>query len=275
MLSFFWEPWFFFIVLQALLFISFLVQFYFIYPFINFSLTKKDFSTSSDTLSVLSINVHQNNNKYSALVDLIKKTDSDIVFTMETNKIWEENISEIESIYPYTKKVALENMYGMHVYSKRELLLSEVLFLKSDERPTMHLKIEMQKDRVLHFFWVHPPPPSPTEADTSKPKDTELAILWKKISKISNDVIVTWDFNSVAWSEWIKKFQALSQLKDGRRWRWLYPSCPAKFGSFAFPIDLLFHSKWVEVSKLETLENIGSDHLPIYFEIWVIPTKHS
>jgi len=129
-----------------------LVQFYFIYPFINFSLTKKDFSTSSDTLSVLSINVHQNNNKYSALVDLIKKTDSDIVFTMETNKIWEENISEIESIYPYTKKVALENMYGMHVYSKRELLLSEVLFLKSDERPTMHLKIEMQKDRVLHFF---------------------------------------------------------------------------------------------------------------------------
>jgi len=129
-----------------------LVQFYFIYPFINFSLTKQDFSTSSDTLSVLSINVHQNNNKYSALVDLIKKTDSDIVFTMETNKIWEENISEIESIYPYTKKVALENMYGMHVYSKRELLLSEVLFLKSDERPTMHLKIEMQKDRVLHFF---------------------------------------------------------------------------------------------------------------------------
>jgi len=136
MLSFFWEPWFFFIVLQALLFISFLVQFYFIYPFINFSLTKKDFSTSSDTLSVLSINVHQNNNKYSALVDLIKKTDSDIVFTMETNKIWEENISEIESIYPYTKKVALEICMECMYIAKENFYSVKFSFLKvTKDRP--------------------------------------------------------------------------------------------------------------------------------------------
>ncbi len=255
--------------LQFCIFVSVSTQAYFIYPYMNIRLTQKKRNKNLKTLSILSINVHQDNSKYWNLIELVKEVKPDIVFTMETNKTWEKNISDLEKIYPYTKKNALENMYGMHIYSKVKLENIEVLHLRSKDRPTIHAELKWDKNRIIHLFWFHPPPPSPTESETSIPKDSELKILANKITQLDEEVLVCGDFNSVAWSKGIKSFVKISGLIDARKWRGLFPSCPAILWKLAFPIDLLFHTKKIKVLELKPLKNIGSDHLPIYFKITI------
>ena len=43
----------------------------------------------------------------------------------------------------------------------------------------------------------------------------------------------------------------------------------AKYKLLRFPIDLMFHSEDIFIRQLKTLENFGSDHLPVYCEFFI------
>ncbi|HCI31722.1 MAG TPA: endonuclease, partial [Psychrobacter sp.] len=77
-------------------------------------------------LKIMVSNVLTPNNETQKLVDLVKHRQPDILITLETDKKWEKALQQIESDYPYTVKVPLDNLYGMHLYSKLELIDPEV-----------------------------------------------------------------------------------------------------------------------------------------------------
>lgn len=248
--------------------------------FILFKFTsfyKKNNSSSFDcaTVKVISTNIYQFNTDFKRFKNLIKKENPDIFITIESNKIWERELSELENDFPHTEKVPLENTYGMHLYSKIPFHEVKTHFFVADDLPSIeaHFKFENGEDFVV--FAVHPPPPSPTEEDTSKERDGDLLSIAKRVKKIGKPVLVIGDFNTVAWSIISSLFRKNSGLIDGRVGRGILASFHAKYWFLRIPLDLVFHSSELFLKDLKVLEAIGSDHFPIRCEFGICKSDDS
>ncbi len=217
-------------------------------------------------ISILVSNVLTPNKHYQKLRDLVNYWDPDILLTLETDKTWEEELSEIEERYPHTVKIPQDNLYGMHLYSKLELQEIEVKFLISEEIPSIHGYVLLRNGERVNIHCLHPKPPSPTEDDTSTKRDAELLLVGKEVKK-QNSTLVFGDLNDVAWSRTTRLFQQISGLADPRIGRGFYNTYHAGIPVFRWPLDHVFHSKDFALLKLKRLPNIGSDHFPIYIEL--------
>jgi len=226
-------------------------------------------STSSDSISMLSVNVYQFNNDYQRLIDLINQVNPDIVLTMESNKSWEVALSQLESKYPVSQKVAQENTYGMHFFTKLKVKSKQTHHFVSDDVPSITVELESRAGRSFKLYGVHPPPPSPTEEKTSKERDGELLSVAKNVRIRNQPVVVVGDFNNVAWARSSVLFRKTSELIDARIGRGMIGTFHARFWFLRCPIDLLFHSPEIFIAELKTLENIGSDHLPMYCRFFI------
>lgn len=218
-----------------------------------------------NSIVALSVNVKQNNKDYHKLIKLVKQIDPDILLTLETNKEWEKNLEELESELRKVVSVPKENRYGIHFYTKLDVKEFKIHYLISEEHPSIEVTLTDYINNEFIFWGIHPPPPSPTEKPTSKQKDAELMKVAKIVRNSSKPIIVSGDFNNVAWSKASKLFSKISNLKDARINRGIYSTFPANFPILGFPIDLLFHTESLTISDIKVLSSIGSDHLPLQF----------
>lgn len=223
----------------------------------------------ADSISIISVNVYQFNNEFDRLIDLIKEVKPDILLTMESNQAWEDAIQVIESDYPHNKKVALENTYGIHFYTRLKTASIKVNYFIDDDLPSIQASLFTADGDPFTFFGTHPPPPSPTEEDTAKERDGELLAIAQKVKEIKDPVIVAGDFNNVAWARSSVLFKKTSELIDPRIGRGFISTYHAKYRLLRFPIDLFFHSPTIFVEEFKTLRNIGSDHLPLYCSFFI------
>jgi len=225
--------------------------------------------TKTHLQSALSVNVYQFNTEYNRLIELINKCKPDMVFTVESNADWENALTVLESEYPYHHKHSLENTYGMHFYSKLEIVKARTHFFVSDDIPSFEIQLKSRDGIPFTFFGVHPPPPSPTEEETSKERDGDLLSVAKRVKDFSHPVIVMGDFNNVAWARSSNLFRRSSGLIDPRRGYGLVSTFHADYRLLRVPIDLLFHSPQIFIDDFKTLGHIGSDHLPMYCSFYI------
>jgi len=226
-------------------------------------------NASSEKYHFISANIYQFNKDYDKFINLIKKHKPEIFLTMESNSDWEKALQVLEKDYPYQHKVTLENTYGMHFYSKMEIENSRTHFFVADDIPSIEVHLKTKDGFSFVFFGVHPPPPSPTEEETSKERDGDLLSVAKRVQELKETVIVVGDFNNVAWSKSSVLFRKTSHLIDPRVGRAFVSTFHAKYRLLRFPIDLMFHSEDIFIKELKTLENFGSDHLPVYCEFFI------
>lgn len=224
----------------------------------------KKWHKSENSISLLSFNVLQFNTDYQKFIALVRQVQPDIFLTVESNKDWEDAMCELDVDYPFQQKIALENTYGMHFYSKLKVKSCEVNYFMADDIPSINAILTISEGKSFRLFGIHPPPPSPTEESTSKERDGELVMIGKKAVESSLPVLVVGDFNNVAWSRSTQLFRKLSGLEDPRRGRGIFASYHAKYRFFRFPIDLLYHSPQINMDEFKVLGPIGSDHLPLY-----------
>ena len=224
---------------------------------------------NSDSVSVISVNVYQFNKEYDRLISLLDEVKPDILLTMESNKDWENALIKIEKDYPNFKKVPLENTYGIHLYTKLKVENIKVNYFIADDLPSIEATLFTNNGDRFTFYGVHPPPPSPTEENTSKERDGELLAVAKKVKETKGPVIVVGDFNNVAWARSSILFRKTSELIDSRIGRGFVSTFHANYWLLKFPIDLFFHSSDVFIKDLKTLRSIGSDHLPLYSTFFI------
>src|SRR5690606_1877 len=168
--------------------------------------------------------------------------------------------------------MTLENTYGMHLYSKIPFDSAQFHFFVAEDIPSVEVHFTTSEGHKFALFGVHPPPPSPTEERTSKERDGDLLALAKRIKAMDLPSLVIGDFNTVAWSDTSILFRKTSELIDARVGRGILATFHAKYWFFRVPLDLLFHSPDIMIEKLQTLEDIGSDHFPIYCEFYLNPS---
>ena len=223
--------------------------------------------------SILTSNVLTPNRNSAALIKLVNEHKPDILVTLESDKWWEEQLSVIESDMPYTVKCPLDNLYGMHVYSKFPLSDTEIKFLVEDKIPSIHTCIELRTGDKVRAHFVHPAPPSPTENEESTERDAELIIVARSVAKSSQPILVTGDLNDVAWSSTTRLFRKISGLLDPRIGRGMFNTFNAKNFLLRWPLDHVFHSQHFTLNTIKRLPSIGSDHFPLFTSLAFTPAK--
>ncbi|CAM4330682.1 endonuclease/exonuclease/phosphatase family protein [Acinetobacter dispersus] len=215
-------------------------------------------------ISLLVANVLTPNHKYHLLIEHIETLKPDLVLTLESNSAWQQALSKIEQDYPFRVPVPLENLYGMHLYSRLPLNNTEVKFILSDEIPSIHTCLTLPSGVQVQLYCLHPKPPSPTEAKDSTLRDAELLIVGDQIKDLDQSCIVMGDLNDVAWSRTTRLFQRISGLLDPRVGRYFMNTFHADYPLLRWSLDHIFHSTDFGLVEMKRLSHIGSDHFPVY-----------
>lgn len=227
--------------------------------------TKSTVGKAADNrLSILTANVLTPNRQAETLLNLVQRYSPDILVTLESDQWWQDQLDVLEAAMPYCMKCPLDNLYGMHVYSKLALDEKDISYLVEDEVPSMHALVTLRSGDAVRVHFLHPAPPSPTENEESGQRDAELVIVARSVADSDQPVVVTGDLNDVAWSRSTRTFRKLSGLLDPRVGRGIFNTFHARFPFLRWPLDHLFHSHHFTISSIERSPYFGSDHFALY-----------
>ena len=226
---------------------------------------------SDNKITILTSNVLTTNRQSDKLIALVKRYQPDVLVTLESDKWWEEQLSVLEQDMPHTVKCPLDNLYGMHVYSRLPMNDTSLSFLVEEDVPSVHTTLTLPNKRIIRAHFLHPAPPSPTENTESDERDAEIEIVGRSVADATLPVIVTGDLNDVAWSKTTRLFRKVSGLLDPRIGRGVFCTFHADYVFLRWPLDHVFHSKHFTLNFMKRMPSIGSDHFPLLTQLSLTP----
>ena len=224
-------------------------------------------------LSILTSNVYTPNKNAEALIALVEQYQPDVLVTLESDQWWQDKLKVLEDKMPYSVKCPLDNLYGMHVYSRLPLSQEEICYLVEQDVPSVHVALKLRTGDKIRLHFLHPAPPSPTENTESSERDAELVIVGRSVEKSEQPIIVTGDLNDVAWSATTRLFRKISGLLDPRVGRGAFNTFHANYFFARWPLDHLFHSSHFTLCEIKRLPSIGSDHFPLFTKLSFTPSQ--
>lgn len=224
-------------------------------------------------LRILTANVLTPNRNADALCDLVERHRPDVLVTLETDAWWEAQLDRIQDHMPHVIRCPLDNLYGMHVYSRLPLEEASTVFLVEEGVPSMHALARLACGVGVRMHFLHPSPPSPTENPESTQRDAELVLVAKSVARSSQPIVVTGDLNDVAWSATTRLFRKISRLLDPRVGRGMYNTFHASLPFLRWPLDHIFHSHHFGVRGICRLRLRGSDHMALLTELVYVPEE--
>ncbi|MEX0607119.1 MAG: endonuclease/exonuclease/phosphatase family protein [Halofilum sp. (in: g-proteobacteria)] len=241
-------------------------QGYLIFPYTRLSPTEvltADAPKPEETLRLMVANVCTPNRRSGDLLRIVREVDPDVLLLLESDAWWGRQMAELEADYPWVVRQPQDNLYGMHLYSRLELVDPRIRFMVQDEIPSVHTEVVLRSGHRVEFYGVHPAPPSPNANAESTERDAELLLVGRAIRGGERSVIVTGDLNDVAWSRTTRRFRRIGRLLDPRVGRGLFNTFHARYWFLRWPLDHLFHSDDFTLVWISRLRYFGSDHFPI------------
>ncbi len=223
------------------------------------------------TVRLLVANVFMENTRTAETLALVTTHKPDVLLVLEANRKWQDDLRPLEADYPHRVLHPLENTYGMLLYSRFPIRHHELRFLIQDDIPSIYAQLELPSAQLVHFYGVHPMPPSPTEHYRSTERDAELLLVGREARTKTGPVIIAGDLNDVAWSHTTRLFQRISGLLDPRVGRGLYNTFHARYFFLRWPLDHVFVSAHFQLQRMLRLPNGGSDHFPMFIALTFMP----
>ena len=220
-----------------------------------------------NSISVLNINVFQDNRDFDRTLDLVRRTNADVVLFLETDEAWARALTPLLRQYRHVESVPISNTYGMILMSHWPMS-SRVRYRMQPDIPSIDASIIMPSGEQIDLYALHPEPPLP--GDDSGERDAELVMAGRDVRNSGRAALVVGDLNDVAWSETSRLFRDVSGTADPRVGRGLYPTFNAKYPLFRWPLDHLFVTPHWRVQTLDRLAKVGSDHFPMLFRMCLV-----
>ncbi len=220
-------------------------------------------------ISFLIANVLMTNRDAKRLLACVRRANPDVLLAVETDAWWVEQLRELADGWPEAVEVPQENTYGMVLRSRLALTEVTVERLIREDVPSIHgtMKLPGEGGQAVRFYAVHPRPPFPDEAKTTRTRDAELLLVGTMVAERGGPAIVAGDLNDVAWSRTTRRFQKVSGLLDPRVGRGRFNTYHAYHWWLRWPLDHVFVSSHFRLRRLELLPPIGSDHFPILVDL--------
>ncbi|WP_306643348.1 endonuclease/exonuclease/phosphatase family protein [Sanyastnella coralliicola] len=266
-----WMTW---LTVIMLLFIT-VWTFYRIFPYTRMSRSEiPDADVMSESIRIYCANVEMGNDDYDSVLKQLNQIDPDIIVFLEYSEDWKSAVEPQLSLHPFRELLPLANTYGIALYSKIPITHSEIQFLVEQDVPSIFADFEWNKNLIRGIF-LHPAPPSPTQNETSRERDSELHLAALKIETQTSPTIVCGDLNDVAWSRSTRWFKKKSGLKDPRVGRGMFKTFHARWPICRFPLDHIFVSDHFTLKDLSIGKNNGSDHFPLTIDLVLSSPLHS
>ena len=106
-------------------------------------------------IRIITANVLTPNHNANALLELIRKNEPDILVTLESDEWWQSKLDTLLPQYPHTVKCPLDNLYGMHVYSRLELTNSQIKYLVEQDIPSIHTAVRLPSGQEIRMHFMH------------------------------------------------------------------------------------------------------------------------
>lgn len=224
-------------------------------------------------VTLLIANVLTPNRNSEGLIRQVRERRPDVLLTLESDQWWGDQLDAAFGDWPTIVRVPLDNLYGMHLYSRLPLEEVEVNYLIQDDIPSIHGWLKLPSGDRVKLYAVHPRPPAPSESEESLWRDAELLLVGKQIHKDGYPAIVAGDLNDVAWSRTTRLFCRVSGMLDPRRGRGMFNSFHAERWYLRWPLDHVFTTEHFTLGNIERLAPFGSDHFPILTTLCFRPSR--
>ena len=216
------------------------------------------------SLSLLNANVLLTNKDYAHLLKLVAKRRPDVLLLLEPGTQWAKAVAPLARDYPYRLSEPIPNTYGMILMSRLPME-GRIEHILQAGVPSAEVRLTLRGGQQVILHALHPEPPWP--GDDSGERDAELVAVGREARDAGRASIVMGDLNDVAWSRTSRLFKDVAGTGDPRVGRGFYPTFTARYPLLRWPLDHLFVSPHFEIGAIDRLDDIGSDHFPIYFEV--------
>ncbi|MEO0327077.1 MAG: endonuclease/exonuclease/phosphatase family protein [Pseudomonadota bacterium] len=220
------------------------------------------FDRSKPVHQVFHLNLYWNNHDHETVIDHIQQVDADFLSLIEINKYWEASLSALDEQWPYAFHCAeWEGFGGIKIYSKWPMVSDTDFcgFYGSFAKT----KVKFADGREIALGSTHPRWPWP--ASGPKQYRTFMPVL----KKLEPSALIVGDFNATPWSQSAHDFAQTGNLTvvKGIGGTWLHELLPRSLIRWiGLPIDFVMHKGEITILSAKTLENLGSDHLPVLVE---------
>lgn len=228
-----------------------------------------DATKKEEGLKLVIYNLYFENDCYEDALQMLDKTDADILVTFETTPTWEEKLAPLRKKYPHSTETINKVSYGMTIYSKFEMQDLEKNYLNNKKIPSYSFKIQTPNTPLFQIHTLHPPPPKHFEKlpDNEGQKEKALIRIGEEVKNNDMATIVMGDFNDVAWGDTEQLMQSGNRLHDIRVGRGFYNSFSAHNFLMRWPLDHIFVTEHFVLTNIQLLDNACSDHYPVYVEL--------
>lgn len=223
--------------------------------------------TAPDEIRILSANVLMENRRHDLVLDAIDRVRPEILLLMETDQTWLDALEPALSRYSTVVRAPKDNHYGMIFATTLPVDDARIVELTAEETPSLFAQLTAPNGKTFRFVGLHPRPPVPGEDTDERDAKIYYAARFARTSQVP--VVVTGDFNDVAWSDTSRTFKHVGQYLDPRIGRGFCSSFDAEKVYLRFPIDQLYVTQDIAVVALERLDYVGSDHFPMFARIRV------
>ena len=215
-------------------------------------------AAGDDRLVVVSMNTQLSNPNRQ--LPWILAQEPDIVLFLESSRIGEELLSELDTGYEVTSGIRNDRRFGVTVLTKEPI---DLVLLQLAGSGGGAVRFEMTLgDRRVAVYGIHPPSPSNPWRSTARNRFMEEA--GEVIAADGLPAIVVGDFNSTPWSEAFRLLTEPADLTNSQDGFGYSGTWPAQLPALMrIPIDHLVYEDGLTVVDREVGPALDADHRPI------------
>lgn len=219
-------------------------------------------------MSVMSFNILGLNQRQDAVLDVISKSQPDVLVVIEYTSDWVEVFEALHTDYPYRIEQPRWHGFGIALFSKFPFSDPTVHRLASShtDSPMVVASLEVGDDVPLRVAAAHLLAPMGYTRMSIRNQQIREVKQWLPVD--SQPTVLVGDFNCVPWSPFLNELMNATGLRDSRRGFGYQGSWPSDFWPMRIPIDHAFVSDNISVLDRKLIKDpTGSDHFPLLLEL--------
>ena len=214
----------------------------------------------SSAYVLLFANVRTANRQHDRLLELVEKTQPDVIVLAEVSDRWMASLESLPEDYKIAAAAPRWDNFGIAVLSRVPGTRAEVKYFGPSGFPSVVAQVGGGPD-AFGLVGTHPAPPMREIARAER--DEQMREIAEYVATMRGPKLVAGDFNMTSWAPAFGDFIAATGLRDSRRGFGVRPTWPSANPILRIPIDHCVVSEEIAVHDHRVGPDIGSDHRPI------------
>ena len=214
--------------------------------------------TTQPLYKLLQLNLRYDNQQQADVFRMIARESPDVITLQEVSDNWRPRLKAIEARYPYNFYCSNRSRIGgAAILSRRPFALGSTPICVDSLVDIARVDFGGRSAIItsLHLDWPWP-----------FAQDWNVGEVRPYLERLEGPLIIAGDFNAVPWSQTLKNITQYSktQIVEGLRPSWLVNGTLARAARWVgLPLDHILVSDRISGARVQSLEPVGSDHLPL------------